>query len=657
MTDFTPIVPAACDEAVDAGPGARPAAGGEQASNRGILSAAELAYAMEKQQPLSNIKLGELLLAERLVTPQQLDHALGLQQSQRKRVGEILIDQGVVSSASIQKALSRKLGIPYVDVGEFAIDPKTLALVPRSVAIRQQVLPLLRLNDMLAVAVENPLMAKQVEDVKFLTQLAIVPVMADPRELRLRIALEYSALDASACAPAHASVGESVADSAAPAVGASAEAEALALQLDQQAPTQSDRKSDLENEGRVSDNVLVRLVNKIITDAHTQGASDIHIESNPRPSMTRVRFRKDGEMEDYLSLQPAYRNALISRIKVMAGLDISERRRAQDGKINFAPFGLPIELRVAVVPTHSNLEDVVLRLLGSVEPLPMERLGLSMGDMAVLKTMVTRSHGLILVCGPTGSGKTTTLHSLLRQINRPDMKIWTAEDPVEITQPGLRQVQINARIGWTFASAMRAFLRADPDVIMVGEMRDVETAKIGIEASLTGHLVCSTLHTNSAAECVVRLLELGMDPFNFSDALIGVLSQRLARRLCPHCRKPHAATEAELAELAVDYCQGTGLEPAQVVSQWKRKYAGPRGVLIYKAVGCKSCTGGYRGRIGIFELLPSTPTLKALIRSGGTVPQLTESGQENGMKLLRQDAIEKVLEGLVDVVAARAASS
>lgn len=342
----------------------------------------------------------------------------------------------------------------------------------------------------------------------------------------------------------------------------------------------------------------------------------------------------------------------------MAGLDISEHRHSQDGKIEFARFGsVPIELRVAIIPTANGREDVVLRILGGVEPLPIDQLGFSKRDLDEMKQMVTHSNGLILVCGPTGSGKTTTLHSILHYINRPDLKIWTAEDPIEISQPGLRQVQINAKIGWTFAAAMRSFLRADPDVIMVGEMRDAETTKIGIEASLTGHLVFSTLHTNSAAESVVRLLELGMDPFNFADALIGILSQRLARKLCPKCKRAHTPNDDELLSLAQEYCIGTQQTPAVVAARWRAEFGAEHPLHIYEAVGCDACTDGYHGRIGVYELLLATPEIKQLVRSHGAVPQIVSAGQAAGMALLKQDAIEKVLQGLLDLNSARIAAS
>src|SRR5204862_2352062 len=304
-----------------------------------------------------------------------------------------------------------------------------------------------------------------------------------------------------------------------------------------------------------SDNSLVRLLNNMIVEAHKEGVSDIHIESYPGKEKIRVRFRKDGILRTYLELPANYRNALIARVKIMCDLDISERRRPQDGKINFAKF-VPqhkIELRVATIPTNNGLEDVVMRILASAKPIPLDRLGLSERNLAQLKHAVERPYGMVLCVGPTGSGKTTTLHSALSHINVPERKIWTAEDPIEITQPGLRQVQVNPKIDWTFAKALRAFLRADPDVIMLGEIRDNETAQMAIEASLTGHLVLSTLHTNSAPETVTRLLDMGMDPFNFADSLLAVLAQRLVRKLCAHCRTTEPMSAELRDELLDDY--------------------------------------------------------------------------------------------------------
>jgi Tfp pilus assembly pilus retraction ATPase PilT len=353
--------------------------------------------------------------------------------------------------------------------------------------------------------------------------------------------------------------------------GPTVKIEDLAAELDIAVSTQHDE----EEQVRETDSALVRLVNKIVLDAHEAKASDIHIESYPGRQPVRVRFRQDGNLREYLTLPSTYRAALLSRVKIMANLDISEKRRAQDGKILFQNFGpAKLELRLATIPTTDGMEDAVLRVLPGGGATPMEQLGLRPPLFSALQKVAGRPYGILLVCGPTGSGKTTTLHSVLGYINTPDLKIWTAEDPVEIIQAGLRQVQVHPKIGWTFAAAMRSFLRADPDVIMIGEMRDEETARIAIEASLTGHLVLSTLHTNSAPESVVRLLDMGMQPFNFADSMLGILAQRLVRRLCAKCKVVEPVSKQALSELAVEYCTDTALSPDMIAAEWLQRYSG-----------------------------------------------------------------------------------
>jgi type II secretory ATPase GspE/PulE/Tfp pilus assembly ATPase PilB-like protein len=617
---------------------------GQYLSQRAIITSEELIRALHAQGKRPNARLGDILIESGLITPEQLQQALALQAQHRgRRIGDILVDLGAVSVRMIQVALSDKLGIPYINVRTFPIGLGVLENIDTAFAIRHQVLPLLQTSDALIVAVENPLAVDFLQDLRFQTSMSIEPVIADPQELKERISKEYSNLESRggvAASTPQANVSD------------------LTTQLARENKTSQRVAKDMGLDSRVSENTLVRLVNKIIIEAHAQGASDIHIESNSGTAHTRIRFRKDGDLEDYLDLPQAYSNSLISRIKIMAELDISERRHPQDGKIDFAKHGpLSIELRVAVIPTANNLEDVVLRILAGAEASPLDQIGFSEPDLASLKSMIERSFGLILVCGPTGSGKTTTLHSLLREINRPDLKIWTAEDPVEITQRGLRQVQVNAKIDWTFAAAMRAFLRADPDVIMVGEMRDAETTKIGIEASLTGHLVFSTLHTNSAAESVVRLLDLGMDPFNFADALIGVLSQRLARKLCATCKQARVATEPEIADLVEEYCANTILDPAIVRERWRQEYGTDGHLLLHDAAGCDACRQGYKGRIVVYELLLATPEIKHLVRTRSSVPQVVALAQREGMLSLRQNAIVHLLRGTIDLASARAVSS
>jgi type II secretory ATPase GspE/PulE/Tfp pilus assembly ATPase PilB-like protein len=432
-----------------------------------------------------------------------------------------------------------------------------------------------------------------------------------------------------------------------------------------------DDDSEVETAGdditsAASDNELVKLVNKIITDAYQQGASDIHIEPDPGKGKTQVRFRKDGTLVPYIAVPGSYRNALAARIKIMCDLDISERRKPQDGKIKFKRFGpLDIELRVATVPTAGGVEDIVMRILAGGDPIPLHKLGLSAHNLELCRSAIEKPYGLFFVCGPTGSGKTTTLHSVLGYLNKPDTKIWTAEDPVEITQKGLRQVQVNKKAGLDFAMVMKAFLRADPDIIMVGEMRDKETVSTGIEASLTGHLVFATLHTNSAPESIVRLLDMGMDPFNFADALLGVLAQRLAKRLCK-CRESHVASREEIDLLLNEYAlelQSTAQWRAdpkaareRLYQEWVKEYADAKGdFTLYRPKGCSVCDGtGYKGRVGLHELLMGSDRIKKDIQEHARVSQVFADALDEGMRTLKQDGIEKVLQGITDIHQVRA---
>ncbi len=415
-----------------------------------------------------------------------------------------------------------------------------------------------------------------------------------------------------------------------------------------------------------ADNEVVKLVNKVIIDAYQQGASDIHIEPYPGKGKTEIRFRKDGALVPYISVPGVYRMAIAARLKIMCDLDISERRKPQDGKIKFKKFGpLDIELRVATIPTQGGVEDIVMRILAGGEPIPLDKLGLSKRNVGLCKEIIDKPYGLFFVCGPTGSGKTTTLHSVLGYLNTPDTKIWTAEDPVEITQKGLRQVGMNPKAGVTFSIAMRAFLRADPDIIMVGEMRDKETVSTGIEASLTGHLVFATLHTNSAPESIVRLLDMGMDPFNFADALLGVLAQRLARRMCS-CKEPHVASADEINALLVEYSvemQNTTewkKDPKaareKIFAEWVKDFGNDKGeITLYTAKGCDVCSNtGYKGRVGLHELLTGTDRIKKDIQEHARVANMFATAIEDGMRTLKQDGIEKVLQGITDIQQVRA---
>ena len=394
------------------------------------------------------------------------------------------------------------------------------------------------------------------------------------------------------------------------------------------------------------DSAIVQMVNKMILDAYERNASDIHVEPYPGKKNTEVRFRVDGVCQLYQTVPYNYRAAVVSRLKIMSNLDIAERRKPQDGKIDFKKYGgKNIELRVATVPTAGGMEDVVLRLLQAGEPIPLSKMGFSQANYDNFLSVITTPYGLIFVCGPTGSGKTTTLHSALAYINKPDIKIWTVEDPVEITQVGLRQVQTQQKIGFDFATAMRAFLRADPDVIMVGEMRDKETTHIGIEASLTGHLVFSTLHTNSAPESITRLLDMGMDPFNFADAILCILAQRLVRTLCKECKKEYNPSQEEYDELVREY----GPKDFEKLNM---PYSDD--IMLCKGVGCNACNNtGYRGRMGIHELLMGTDEMKRLIQGKAQMEFIREQAVEDGMRTLKQDGIEKVFGGRIDLTEVR----
>jgi type II secretory ATPase GspE/PulE/Tfp pilus assembly ATPase PilB-like protein len=539
----------------------------------------------------------------------------------------------VVDIEVVHNVLAKKLGIPVVDLGKMRPSPEALKRIPAALANRYQVLPLAEVEGGLVVAVDDPTNMERMEEVRFVAGSKLIAVLAMARDIRQALEVAYGAPPtedtSSRRALENVDIGE----------------------LTQRLTTEGGADEAAEQQAPATDSTLVKLVNKMIVDAVEQQASDIHIEVNPAAKNVRVRFRKDGVLVNYLEIPARFRSAVISRLKIMSQLDIAERRKPQDGKIAFTRFGpLDVELRIATIPTANGLEDVVMRVLAAATPKPVEELGFDAESLAAIKGMMARPHGLFLVCGPTGSGKTTTLHSLLGFLNTADIKIWTAEDPIEITQAGLRQVQMNAKIGWTFAAAMRSFMRADPDVIMVGEMRDAETTKIGIEASLTGHLVLSTLHTNSAAESVVRLLDLGMDPFNFADALLGVLAQRLVRKLCLRCRVKHEPSVREMEALAAEYCEGTELEPEKALRKWRHDK-----VALYQAKGCKDCDRtGYKGRLAVYELMAASAAVKRLIQTRSPIAEIAAAAAANGMRTLKQDAIDKVIKGHTDMHQARA---
>jgi type II secretory ATPase GspE/PulE/Tfp pilus assembly ATPase PilB-like protein len=609
--------------------------------------------------------LGEALIHAKVLDADTLAESLKLQQTEREQgherpIGQILVECGHVSTAQLQEVIASWLGKHLVDPSQLQPDPVALALVPRNVAEREAVLPLLVREDALVVLVADPSERALLDELRFLTQRRPIALQAAPGTLMPAIANAYRTYPT---ATPKAAVAATTGEGRAATTATRASSRELVSSLSNVSAEADTVETDVVSE---SDNTLVRLINTVIEEAIAQRASDIHIETEPAPQNVRIRLRVDGRLISYLELPARFRYAMVARIKIMANMDIAEHRKPQDGKIDFARFGgSALELRVVTVPTSHGLEDVVLRLLASAKPLPLEQLGLGKGQLAVLREMVKKPYGLLLVCGPTGCGKTTTLHSVIRDINTEGRKIWTAEDPIEISQSGLRQVQINPRIGWTFAAAMRTFLRADPDVIMIGEMRDEETARIAVEASLTGHLVLSTLHTNSAPESITRLLEMGLDPFNFSDSLLAILAQRLVRRLCPECATPLVLSAEPLERLAAQYLssgsplQNTPEARIHLIERWHQQYGSAQGEMrLWRAQGCSQCDQhGYRGRLGIHELMSSDDVVRQHIRLRAPAIEIRQAALLAGMRTLRQDGIEKALQGLTSMTEVLAATN
>ena len=608
-----------------------------------VESPEDLEALFHRHKPAPKLKLGEILIKEAHISQQQLDEALAHQRKLRGegrnlQIGQVLMELGIIDLPSVLQGLAERLGIPFVDLDRFQTNPEAVRFVPEDLVRKYKVMPIHQYGNKLVVAIENPMDWEALDAVRFQSSLHVEQVMASREAIERMISTLYA-------------TGEDI----------GADLQDLIDQDDD-----DDREVEYD-ESAVQDNVIVKLVNKIIIDAYRQRASDIHIEPYPGRNRTVVRFRKDGVLKRYHEVPGTMRSALVARIKIMADLDISEKRKPQDGKIDFRRFGpLKIELRIATIPTTGDQEDVVMRILASGEPVPLNDLGLSERNAQALRELVSKPYGLFLVCGPTGSGKTTTLHSVLGHLNTGERKIWTAEDPVEITQRGLRQLVVKPKIGLTFAAAMRAFLRADPDIIMVGEMRDKETTGMGIEASLTGHLVLSTLHTNTAPETITRLLDLGMDPFNFADALLGILAQRLTRRLCPDCKEAYEPDAEELDALVAEYCfellprnvSAAEREEthARIREEFLSSFAKDGRFTLYRKRGCTACDdSGYRGRLGLHELLRGSDTIKRKIHEQATVSELLLTAIGEGMRTLKQDGIEKVLQGLTDIHTVRTA--
>lgn len=596
---------------------------GQLLSKLGFVQESDLVHILEntgKRQRLS-----DLLIKEKLIDNTQLINAINFSVKNKISLAKALLRLNYLDETTLAKVIATQYDLSFVHISTLELEQEISGFISPSFAQKQKIVPISKIGNTLTVAMAYPLKLQELSELENSIRLKIIPVIAPKSEITAAQQRLYKTLPQTP-------------------------QEEMDLEIAPDTINELLSKSDSLDEPEIDDEVrkvtekdsiIVKLVNKIIFDAYTLNASDIHIEPAPGKNDLLVRLRIDGRCKVYQRIPYKYKFAIPSRVKIMAEMDIAEKRRPQDGKINFRKFGpADVELRVATMPTSGNLEDVVIRLLRTGNLVLFDHLGLTERNVQVFEKAMTKPYGLILVVGPTGSGKTTTLHSAMAKINNPDIKIWTAEDPVEIVQTGLRQVQVNPRIGFTFASALRSFMRLDPDVIMVGEMRDLETASIAVEASLTGHMVLSTLHTNSASETVTRLLEMGIDPYSFSDSLLCILAQRLARTLCPDCKESYVPDQAELTGLIEEY----GAEQFTLLGLSESE------IVPARPVGCTKCAGtGYRGRVGLHELLECNDSLKGLVKKRADNDIIRNQAISDGMTTLKQDGIIKVLKGLTDI--------
>jgi type IV pilus assembly protein PilB len=559
-------------------------------------------------QPVSR-RLGDLLVREGLIDNEQLARALQEQKGSNDKLGSILVKLSFVTEENLIAFLSRQYGIQSITLSQLDIDPDLLKLVPEQIARKYEVLPVKLQGNTLTLAMGDPTNVFALDDVGFMTNLQVIPAVASQAAIRQAIDRAYD------------SKGGGIADIVSEMEGAAADVELV--EGDEEAAA---TKVDVfELKESADEAPVVRLINMILVDAIRRGASDIHLE--PYEKVFRVRFRVDGVLHEIMTPPKRLEAALTSRVKIMASLDIAERRLPQDGRIKLRFNQREIDFRVSTLPTIYG-EKTVMRILDKDSlQLDLTMLGFDSWSLEQFTKAIHNPYGMILITGPTGSGKTTTLYSAIHTINSPDINIMTAEDPVEYSLRGVNQVQINEEIGRTFASALRAFLRQDPDVILVGETRDLETAQIGIRAALTGHLVLTTLHTNDCPSTVARLLDMGIPPFLVSSSLTLILAQRLGRKVCKDCKQPYDADEETLVPYG-HIPQGLGK------------------ISFYKGKGCATCNfTGMKGRIAIYEVMPINQDIRDLIIRNAPAVEIGEAAQRQGMRTLRQNALQKVIDG------------
>jgi type II secretory ATPase GspE/PulE/Tfp pilus assembly ATPase PilB-like protein len=573
----------------------------------------------------------DYLLRKKMVTTDQLQQAFALAKKLNKSVEFVLIEHNKISKEAIGTSFSLFYDTKFRGYdASFTVPVELLTNLKKAFLLNEFWVPMSWDKDSVEVLVDDPRDLNKTDNIKALMKTTRINFTVAIREDIEQYIRHF--FDGNQAASDTKAVSQSIDDfSLIPEV--SFEEEEDERDLQEEAYDEASGK-------------IVKLVDQVIIAAYRNNASDIHIEPSSITKSTTIRLRLDGVCQEYMKVPNSMVRGIISRVKIMSNLDIAERRLPQDGKIKFRRKGVPtFELRIATLPTQGGYEDVVMRILASAGAMQLDEMGMTARNTKVMKRIVAKPYGLILAVGPTGSGKTTSLHAILSYINKPGIKIWTAEDPIEITQGGLRQVEVKPKIGLDFARVMRAFLRADPDVIMIGEMRDEETASIGIEASLTGHLVFSTLHTNSAPETITRLLDMGLNPLNFSDAFLGVLAQRLTRRLCKDCMEEYPLTKDEFEMIYVDYGE----------KWWEKtgiKYNPD--MTLFKPAGCEACSKtGYRGRMGIHELMEGTPRIKLMIKKQANTEMLFAQAMKEGMETLRQDGILKVFKGLTDMAEVR----